>query len=121
MKHHNYLKQFLIKLFRNNFYFKNFTSKFTDSGLQCFSCKSTTEERPNFFLCKIPNEIIQKLLRSYTHLKILKKIPDMVLYFFNTTMPINHPSNILFISVIRFNLRFSEVIPNLQCVKNRFS
>ena len=33
MKHHNYLKQFMLKLFRNNLYFKNVTSKFSDSGL----------------------------------------------------------------------------------------
>ena len=43
--------------------------------------------------------------------------------FFNDTMPINHPTNILFISVIEFmyNLRYSEIIPNLHCVKNHFS
>ena len=34
MKNHNYLKQFLLKLFRNKLYFKNVTSKLTDSGLQ---------------------------------------------------------------------------------------
>merc|ERR1712154_5288 len=33
MKHHNYLKQFMLKLFRNNLYFKNVTSKFTESGI----------------------------------------------------------------------------------------
>ena len=38
-------------------------------------------------------------------------------------MSINHPSNILFISVAKFmyNLRYSEIIPNLQCVKNHVS
>ena len=30
IKHQNYLKQFMIKLYRNNLYFKNVTSKFTD-------------------------------------------------------------------------------------------
>ena len=39
MKHHNYLKQFMVKLFRNNLYFKNITSKFSYSGIICNSCK----------------------------------------------------------------------------------
>ena len=30
MKNHNYLKQFRVKLFRNNIYFKNVTSKLSD-------------------------------------------------------------------------------------------
>ena len=45
MKHHNYLKQFMIRLFRNNLYFKNVTSKFSDSGLICNSCKESQENR----------------------------------------------------------------------------
>merc|ERR1712239_1676 len=51
MKHHNYLKQFMIKLYRNNLYFKNVTSKFTDSGIKCFSCKTEDEDRVHFFTC----------------------------------------------------------------------
>ena len=50
MKHHNYLKQFMVKLFRNNLYFKNVTSKFSDSGTVCNSCKEHPENRPHFFL-----------------------------------------------------------------------
>ena len=73
MKHHNYLKQFLLKLFRNNLYFKNVTSKFTDSGLQCHSCKNEEENRAHFFLCKIHNEILQKLFKCFINLNILKK------------------------------------------------
>ena len=61
MKHHNYLKQFMVKLFRNNLYFKNVTSKFSNSGLLGNSCKEHPENRPHFFLCKIHSEIIQKL------------------------------------------------------------
>ena len=52
MKHHNYLKQFMVKLFRNNLYFKNVTSKFSDSGTVCNSCKEHPDNRPHFFLCK---------------------------------------------------------------------
>ena len=52
MKHHNYLKQFMVKLFRNNLYFKNVTSKFSDSGLLCNSFKEHPENRPHFFFCK---------------------------------------------------------------------
>jgi hypothetical protein len=119
MKHHNYLKQFMIKLFRNNLYFKNVTSKFTDTGLQCHSCKTNEENRTHFFLCKIHNEILQKLFKCFINLKILKRAPEISPFFFNNTMPINHPSNILFIAVAKFmyNLRYSEEIPNLQRVK----
>ena len=73
MKHHNYLKRFLLKLFINNLYFKNVTSKFTDSGLQCSSCKKEEEDRAHFFLCKIHNEIFQKLFSCFINLKILKR------------------------------------------------
>ncbi len=123
MKHQNYLKQFVIKLLRNNLYFKNITSKFADSGTKWFSCKKENKNRIHFFLCEKHNEIIQKLFKCFTNLKILKKNPEIVPYFFNTTMPINHPTNILFITVIKFtyNLRYSEIIPNLQCVKNHIS
>ena len=123
MKHQNYLKQFMIKLFRNNLYFKNITSKFTDSGTQCFSCKKENEDRVHFFLCEKHNEIIQKNFKCFINLKILKKIPEIVPFFFNTTMPTNHPTNILYITVIKFmyNLRYSKTVPNLQCVKNHVS
>ena len=116
IKHQNYLKQFMIKLFRNNLYFKNVTAKFTDSGTKCFSCMTEDEDRAHFFLCVKHTEIIKKLFQCFVNLKILKKIPDIVPFFFNNTMPTNHPTNIIYITVIKFmyNLRYSEIIPNLQ-------
>ena len=64
MKHHNYLKQFMVKLFRNNLYFKNITSKFSDSGIICNSCKEFPENRPNFFHCKNNPKTILMLCKS---------------------------------------------------------
>ena len=112
MKNHNYLKQFLLKLFRNKLYFKNVTSKLTDSGLQCYSCKQEEEDRAHFFPLQIHNEIFQKLFSCFINLKILKKAPEISPFFFNVTMPINHTSNILIKSVAKFiyNLRYGEVM-----------
>ena len=93
MKHHNYLKQFMVKLFRNNLYFKNVTSKFSDSGIICNSCKEHPENRPHFFLCNKHLTIIEKLNGCFIILKILKTSPSITPYFFNPTFSINHPSN----------------------------
>ena len=49
IRHFNYLKQFMIKLLRNNLYFKNVTLKFSDSETICNSCKSEKEDRLHFF------------------------------------------------------------------------
>ena len=109
--HFNYLKQFMIKLYRNNLYFKNITSKFADSGIMCNSCKSAAEDRIHFFRCKIHTEIIQKLFFCFTQIDLLKKIPEIEPFFFNTTIPLNHPTNILYISTIKlmyYLLRGSE-------------
>ena len=66
MRHFNYLKQFMIKLFRNNLYFKNVTSKFTDSGIMCNACKIQAENRINFlgakYIMKLSNEYSNVLL-----------------------------------------------------------
>ena len=113
----------MIKLFRNNLYFKNITSKFTDTGTKCFSCKTEDEDRIHFFQCKIHSNIITKLFLCFLNLKLLKKIPEIIPLFFNTTIPINHPTNIIYISVIKYmyNLRYSESIPNIQSVGNHVS
>ena len=123
MKHHNYLKQFMVKLFRNNLYFKNITSKFSDSGTICNSCKEHPENRPHFFLCIKHLTIIEKLNCCFINLKILKTSPSISPYFFNSTISINHPSNLIFISTMKFmyNLRFDETVPNLPLVQNHIS
>ena len=123
MKHHNYLKQFMVKLFRNNLYFKNVTSKFSDSGLLCNSCKEHPENRPHFFLCKIHSEIIQKLHSCFINLNLLKTAPSITPYFFNSTISINHPTNLIYISTIKYmyNLRFDEIVPNLPLIQNHIS
>ena len=123
MKHHNYLKQFIVKLFRNNLYFKNVTSKFCDSGIICISCKEFPENRPHFFLCKIHSEIIQKLFSCFVNLHLLKTAPSITPYFYNSTISINHPTNLIFISTIKYmyNLRFDETVPNLPLVKSHIS
>ncbi len=113
----------MIKLFRNNLYFKNVTAKFTDSGTKCFSCKTQNKDRVHFYLCEKHIVIIKKLFQCFVNLKFLKKIPEIVPFFFNNMMPTNHPTNIIYITVIKFmyNLRYSELIPNLQCVGNHVS
>ena len=113
----------MIKLYRNNLYFKNVTSKFTDSGIKCFSCKTEVEDRVHFFICKIHTNIINKLFQCYTNLDLLKKSPDICPFFFNHTIPTNHPTNSIYMSVIKYmyNLRYSEIIPNLQCVGGHVS
>ena len=123
MKHHNYLKQFMVKLFRNNLYFKNITSKLSDSGTICNSCKEYPEKRPHFFLCKKHLELIEKLNSCFINLKILKTSPSITPYFFNPTISINHPTNLIFISTMKFmyNLRFDETVPNLPLVQNHIS
>ena len=67
--------------------------------------------------------LLQTEKRRHKPKKSLKKPPKIPPFFYNTTMSINHPSNILFIYVAKFmnNLRYKEVIPNLQCVKNHVS
>ena len=101
MKHHNYSKQFMIKLFRNNLYFKNITSKFADTCIQCNSCKLANEDRI-IFLSAI---LIKKLFKNFSHaspiLKSLKKT-NIEPFLYNTTLTINHPTNLIFISVIKF-------------------
>ena len=91
MKHHNYLKQFMVKLFRNNLYFKNIKSKFSDSGTICNSCKEHHITRPHFFLCNTHLTIIKKLSCCFINSEILKTSPSMTPYFFNPTLSINHP------------------------------
>ena len=39
LRHFHYIKQFTIRLFGNNLYFKSVTSKWTDSGTKCNSFK----------------------------------------------------------------------------------
>ena len=113
----------MIKLFRNNLYFKNVTAKFTDTGTKCFSCKTEDEDRVHFFQCNIHINIINKLFQCFLNLQLLKKIPKITPLFFNTTMPINHPTNLVYMSVIKYmyNLRYSESIPNIQSVGNHVS
>ena len=79
MKHFNHLKQFMIKLFRNNLYFKNVTSKFAESGILCNSCKSAPEDRIHFFQCKTHLEIIQKLFLALPIWNCFKKVPILKL------------------------------------------
>ena len=81
IKHHNYLKQFMIKLFRNNLYFKNVTAKFTDSGTKCLSCKTEVEDRIHFFYCEKHALIIKKLFQCFVNLNFLKKIPEICPFF----------------------------------------
>ena len=113
----------MIKLYRNNLYFKNVTSKFTDSGIKCFSCKTEDEDRVHFFICKIHTNIINKLFQCYTNLGLLKKSPEICPFFYNHTIPMNHPTNSIYMSIIKYmyNLRYSEIIPNLQCVGGHVS
>ena len=123
MKHNNYLKQFMVKLFRNNLYFKNITSKFSDSGITCNSCKESPEDRPHFFSCKVHLKIIEKLNACFVNLEILKQPPSITPFFYNHTLSINHPSNLIFISTIKFmyNLRYEEIIPSLPLVQSHIS
>ena len=123
MKHHIHLKQFMVKLFRNNLYFKNITSKFSDSGIICNSCKESPEDRPHFFFCKVHLAIIEKLNACFVNLKILKQPPSITPFFFNHTLSINHPSNLILISIIKFmyNLGFDEIVPNLPLVQSHIS
>ena len=123
MKHFNYLKQFMIRLFRNNLYFKNVTSKFAESGILCNSCKSAPEDRIHFFKCKIHSEIMHKLFTCFTHIKLLKTIPNLEPFLHNTTLPLNHPTNLIYISTLKFmyNLRCLKKIPTLTSVKHHVS
>ena len=66
IRHFNYLKQFLLKLFRNTLYFKNVTIKFSDSGNLCNTCKSQKEDRIHFFKCEKHSEIINTLFFGFT-------------------------------------------------------
>ena len=97
MKHHNYLKQFMVKLFRNNLYFKNITSKFSDSGTICNSCKEHFENRHHFFLCNKYLPIIEKLNCCFINLEMLKTTPSITPYFFNTVQ--NHISRFVLTSI----------------------
>ena len=121
--HFNYLKQFMIKLFRNNLYFKNITSKFADSGIMCNSCKLVAEDRIHFFRCRNHNDIIQKLFFCFTHLKLFSKVAEIEPLFYNTSLPLNHPTNLIYISTIKcmYNLRYLEIVPTFTIVKNHIS
>ena len=113
----------MVKLYRNNLYFKNITSKFADSGIMCNSCKCAAEDRIHFFRCKVHTEIIQKLFLCFTQINLLKKIPEIEPFFFNTTLPLNHPTNILYISTIKlmYNLSYQEIVPTFAIVKGHIS
>ena len=123
MKHHNYLKKFMVKLFRNNLYFKSITSKLSDSGIIYISCKEFPDNRPHFFLCKTHSEIIQTLFSCFVNLNLLKTAPSITPYFYNSTISINHPTNLIFISTIKYmyNLRYNETVPNLLLIKSHVS
>ena len=123
MKHHNYLKQFMVRLFRNNLHFRSITSKFLDSRIICNSCKEIPQDRPHFFLCKIYFSIVEKLNACFVNLKIFKQPPNITPYFFNPTLSINHPSNLIFVSTMKFmyNLRFYEIEPSLPLVASHIS
>ena len=123
MKYHNYLKQFMMKLFRNNLYFKNITSKFSDSGIICNSCKEHPENRPHFFLCEKHSTIFEKLNACFINLKLLKSSPSITPHFYNSTLSINHPTNLILIFTMKFmyNLRFNKTVPNLPLVQYHIS
>jgi hypothetical protein len=123
MRHFNYLKQFMVKLFRNNLHFKNVTQKFSDSGTLCNSCKIEHEDRIHFFLCRVHQNLIETLFYGFTDLKILKRKPNIQPYFYNTTLPLNHATNIIYISMLKciYNLRYFDIVPTKKIVKNHLS
>ena len=114
MQHFNYLKQFMIKLFRNNLYFKNITSKFTDSVIMCNSCKIEPEDIIHFFKCKIHNEFIQKLFKSLIYLELLENTPKNGPFFHNTSLPLNQPTNLIYISIIKLCTTYATQKQSLQ-------
>ena len=121
--HFNYLKQFMVKLFRNNLYFKNVTSIFSDSGTICNSCKSEAEDRIHFFKCKIHHEIIENLFFGFTQLKQKTKTQYWIFFFFNFGLPLNHPTNLIYISTLKciYNLLYHEIVPTWKIIRNHLS
>ena len=113
----------MIKLIRNNLYFKNKTSKFIDSGIMCNSCKTEPEDRIHFFTCKVNNEIVTKKIKSFVYLGLLDKMPKNLPFFYNTSLPLNHPTNIIHISTIKFiyNLRYLEIVPTISLINTHIS
>ena len=117
MKSHNYLKQFMKKLFGNNLYFKNITSKFSDSGIICNSCKGHPQNRPHFFLCEKHSTIFEKLNACFINLKLLKNSPCITPYFYNSILSINHPTNLILISTRKF--MYSTISQDLSQLQSK--
>ena len=113
----------MLKLFRNTLYFKNVTIKFSDSGNLCNTCKSEREDRIHFFKCEKHAEFIDTLFFGFIEQKFLKKMPNLQPYFFNITLPPNHPTNLIFISTMKciYNLRYFEIVPTWKIIRNHLS
>ena len=95
----------------------------SQSGIICNACKDFPENRPHFFMCSIHTGILQKLFACFVQLKLLKIAPNTIPYFYNHTISINHPTNLIHISTLKYmyNLRFEEIIPNLPLVSSHIS
>ena len=92
-------------------------------GTICNSCKESQENRPHFFTCKIHAEIINKLYTCFVNLKLLKTTHNIAPYFYNHTISINHPTNLILIWTYKYmyNLRFDEIVPNIPLIKSHVS
>ncbi len=109
----------MIRLLRNNLYFRNVTSNFADHTNQCYICHKSTDNRIHFITCNVHEGLLNNLREEMRKIKLVSNFPTNLPYFFDTEIDANHHVNIIFMLTLNFlySLRYSETIPNIEMVK----
>ena len=61
LRYFNILKQFILKIVRNNLFFRNVTFNWDDHSYLCISCLEKNENRTHFVQCRINKTFLDTL------------------------------------------------------------
>ncbi len=81
LKHFNKIKQFMIRLLRNNLYFRNITSNFADHSNQCYICQKSTDNIIHFLTCNVHEELLNNLRDKMRKIKLVSDFPTNPPFF----------------------------------------
>ena len=110
----------MLKLLRNNLYFKNVTYHRNDYSNQCLTCSNNVKNGIHFIHCSMHSAIMKEIIDQMIKAKLILNFQKELSFFFNYQDDINHPSDIVYISTLHsiYSLRFSSTpplqIPNLS-------
>ena len=122
MKGFNKLEQFMLKLIRNNIFFKmSFAIRIITSIFNiCLSCAQHIQNIKHFVCCNICETLQNTIVSQILDISLISDFPKELTFFFNDQENINHSSHVVYISTLHFiySLRHSSTPPNLDLVKS---